>query len=348
MRVLEREADDLDPLRRRLRAVDRRPRRRDASARPRLVLLRQRGRVAGRRSRLLAARRRGDLVGLPRLGRGDAGPGRGRLLAAAVRGRLRRPGRARSRSCLGGGGGLRDGSRGASRGGGEGWRPARPQGAIRVLVGPWARLRGDAAAAQLEDGPQASGVFAEIGGEGGCRLERPRRSTASRRRAFGPAPAWSRRPAATKSRRPGSSPAAGGRGARRRPACSTRPTCATTTRSRPKAASGDAAAGPMRSPFAYTPRRGPLQAASPGAAVAYLGRAGRRRLPLLEPDRPGRGRDRRGAGRHARRRRPRGAGGGVAGPALALLIASSTRSSSAAARRCWPGSASGRCWARST
>jgi len=27
----------------------------------------------------------------------------------------------------------------------------------------------------------------------------------------------------------------------------------------------------MRSPFAYTPRRGPLQAASPGAAVAYLG-----------------------------------------------------------------------------
>ncbi|MGN6587030.1 MAG: hypothetical protein ACTHKT_06085, partial [Solirubrobacterales bacterium] len=27
----------------------------------------------------------------------------------------------------------------------------------------------------------------------------------------------------------------------------------------------------MRSPFAYVPRRGPLQAASPGAAVAYLG-----------------------------------------------------------------------------
>jgi energy-coupling factor transport system permease protein len=27
----------------------------------------------------------------------------------------------------------------------------------------------------------------------------------------------------------------------------------------------------VRSPFAYTPRRGPLQAASPGAAVAYLG-----------------------------------------------------------------------------
>ena len=27
----------------------------------------------------------------------------------------------------------------------------------------------------------------------------------------------------------------------------------------------------MRSPFAYTPRPGPLQSASPGAAVAYLG-----------------------------------------------------------------------------
>jgi len=27
----------------------------------------------------------------------------------------------------------------------------------------------------------------------------------------------------------------------------------------------------MRSPFAYTPRNRPLQAASPGAAVAYLG-----------------------------------------------------------------------------
>jgi Domain of unknown function (DUF4430) len=36
----------------------------------------------------------------------------------------------------------------------------RPAGAIRVLVGPWTRLRGDPAAAQLEAGPQISGVFA--------------------------------------------------------------------------------------------------------------------------------------------------------------------------------------------
>jgi len=35
-------------------------------------------------------------------------------------------------------------------------------GAIRVLVGPWKRLRQDPAAAQLERGPQASGVFAEL------------------------------------------------------------------------------------------------------------------------------------------------------------------------------------------
>ena len=37
-----------------------------------------------------------------------------------------------------------------------------PDGAIRVLVGPWARVRRDPAAAQIEDGPQAGGVFAEF------------------------------------------------------------------------------------------------------------------------------------------------------------------------------------------
>jgi hypothetical protein len=38
----------------------------------------------------------------------------------------------------------------------------RPDDAIRILVGPWARLRDDPAAAQLEQGPQVSGVFAEF------------------------------------------------------------------------------------------------------------------------------------------------------------------------------------------
>jgi Domain of unknown function (DUF4430) len=39
--------------------------------------------------------------------------------------------------------------------------------AIRVLVGPWARLRDDPAAAQLEQGPQVSGVFADFASRGG-------------------------------------------------------------------------------------------------------------------------------------------------------------------------------------
>jgi hypothetical protein len=40
-------------------------------------------------------------------------------------------------------------------------------GAIRVLVGPWARLRSDSAAAQLEAGPQASGVYGRFETAGG-------------------------------------------------------------------------------------------------------------------------------------------------------------------------------------
>jgi hypothetical protein len=43
--------------------------------------------------------------------------------------------------------------------------------AIRVLVGPWARLRSDPTAALLEQGPAESGVFAEFtAGGGGFRL----------------------------------------------------------------------------------------------------------------------------------------------------------------------------------
>ncbi|MFN8163731.1 MAG: hypothetical protein U0R26_07845 [Solirubrobacterales bacterium] len=47
-----------------------------------------------------------------------------------------------------------------------------PDGAIRVLVGPWARLRADPAAALVEAGPQESGVFADfVAGAGGYRLQ---------------------------------------------------------------------------------------------------------------------------------------------------------------------------------
>jgi hypothetical protein len=46
-----------------------------------------------------------------------------------------------------------------------------PKGAIRVLVGPWARLRSDPAASLLEAGPAESGVFAEFAAvPGGYRL----------------------------------------------------------------------------------------------------------------------------------------------------------------------------------
>ena len=37
-----------------------------------------------------------------------------------------------------------------------------PEGAIRVLVGPWARLRSDPAAATIEAGPEESGVYADF------------------------------------------------------------------------------------------------------------------------------------------------------------------------------------------
>jgi hypothetical protein len=50
--------------------------------------------------------------------------------------------------------------------------PASRDGAIRILVGPWARLRGDPAAAQIERGVEASGVYAALErSQGGYRLE---------------------------------------------------------------------------------------------------------------------------------------------------------------------------------
>ncbi len=42
-----------------------------------------------------------------------------------------------------------------------------PKGAIRVLVGPWARLRSDPAAALVENGPAESGVYADFEEDGG-------------------------------------------------------------------------------------------------------------------------------------------------------------------------------------
>jgi hypothetical protein len=67
--------------------------------------------------------------------------------------------------CLGGGEACAT-VRGDLEGAGVAVAPGSPDGAIRVLVGPWALVRRDPAAAQIEDGPQASGVFADFQPEG--------------------------------------------------------------------------------------------------------------------------------------------------------------------------------------
>lgn len=59
---------------------------------------------------------------------------------------------------------------------GEGVTPATgsaPDGAIRILVGTWSRLRADPAAAQIDHGPEASGVFAVFEGAdpGSCMVQ---------------------------------------------------------------------------------------------------------------------------------------------------------------------------------
>src|SRR4051794_2162097 len=60
--------------------------------------------------------------------------------------------------CLGGGGACDEVDERLQEAGVE--IAAQPSSsAIRILVGPWSRVRGDPAAAQLERGPQLSGVF---------------------------------------------------------------------------------------------------------------------------------------------------------------------------------------------
>jgi hypothetical protein len=59
--------------------------------------------------------------------------------------------------------------------------------AIRVLVGPWARLRDDPTAALLEDGPQSSGVFADFERRGSRFALRGLDEAGEPARSFGPA-----------------------------------------------------------------------------------------------------------------------------------------------------------------
>jgi hypothetical protein len=58
--------------------------------------------------------------------------------------------------------------------------------AIRVLVGPWGRVRDDPAAAQIEKGPEASGVFADFEGTNGGEVLVGLGEDGRRRRVFGP------------------------------------------------------------------------------------------------------------------------------------------------------------------
>ena len=69
--------------------------------------------------------------------------------------------------CLGGGGACGEVEE-RLRGEGVELSAHPPSGAIRVLVGPWAQVRSDPAAAQIERGPQTSGVFAEFHREAGA------------------------------------------------------------------------------------------------------------------------------------------------------------------------------------
>ena len=69
--------------------------------------------------------------------------------------------------CEGGGGACAT-ARAALRREGVAVASGSPAGAIRVLVGPWSRLRSDPAAALIEAGPAESGVFADFARSGGA------------------------------------------------------------------------------------------------------------------------------------------------------------------------------------
>jgi hypothetical protein len=68
--------------------------------------------------------------------------------------------------CLGGGDACAT-VRGALEGEGVKIAAGSPKGAIRVLVGPWAKLRSDPIGALIEGGPAESGVYAEFVRAGG-------------------------------------------------------------------------------------------------------------------------------------------------------------------------------------
>jgi hypothetical protein len=66
-----------------------------------------------------------------------------------------------------GGGGACGAVRSALEGEGVKIAAGSPKGAIRVLVGPWEKLRSDPVAALVDKGPAESGVYAEFAPGGG-------------------------------------------------------------------------------------------------------------------------------------------------------------------------------------
>jgi hypothetical protein len=85
-----------------------------------------------------------------------------------------------------GGGGACVRTREALEGAGVSITHGSPSDAIRVLVGPWERLRSDPAAALIEAGPAESGVFASFARRGGGYELVGLDAAAEPRRGFGP------------------------------------------------------------------------------------------------------------------------------------------------------------------
>lgn len=76
--------------------------------------------------------------------------------------------------------------RGALQGEGVKIAGGSPKGALRVLVGPWSRLRSDPVAALLDEGPAESGVYARFEGSGGAWRLVGLDENAKEARTFGP------------------------------------------------------------------------------------------------------------------------------------------------------------------
>jgi hypothetical protein len=76
--------------------------------------------------------------------------------------------------------------RGALEGEGVKIASGSPKGAVRVLVGPWAKLRSDPVGPLVENGPGESGVYAEFAQDGGGWQLVGLDEVGTKARAFGP------------------------------------------------------------------------------------------------------------------------------------------------------------------